>query len=210
MSQQRKLFVSRKNESVRLFKNPILEALSHVHPATPVVVYTPVVLVTLYFALKGNALPTVVLGFLFGVFLWTFFEYFMHRWVFHYEPKSELGQKIHFLIHGVHHDYPQDSTRLVMPLLVSVPLAVLFYYLFSWVFSNYALPVYAGFVAGYIAYDSIHYATHHWKMNGKIGRFLKKHHMRHHFQDDQRYFGVSTPLWDYVFGTVPKKEKVHG
>ena len=206
MAQRKRMFVSRKDESVRLFKNPVLEALSHVHPATPVVVYTPVVAILLYLSAQQFSIATIVAAFLVGVVLWTFTEYSLHRWVFHYEPKSEWGQKIHFLIHGVHHDYPNDSTRLVMPLLVSAPLAVLFYYLFAWIFAPYHLPLFAGFVAGYIAYDTIHYATHHWRMEGKIGRWLKKHHMRHHFQDDQQYFGVSSPLWDYVFGTMPKRE----
>jgi sterol desaturase/sphingolipid hydroxylase (fatty acid hydroxylase superfamily) len=133
--------------------------------------------------------------------LWTFAEYWIHRAIFHYEPKSQWGQRLHFLIHGVHHAYPRDSTRLVMPPVVSIPLAILFYALFDWLFGSYQPAVFAGFVLGYVLYDSIHYATHHLPMRGRIGRFLKAHHMRHHYVDDGKAFGISTPLWDWVFGT---------
>jgi dihydroceramide fatty acyl 2-hydroxylase len=142
-----------------------------------------------------------LLCFLGGMLLWTFAEYWIHRAIFHYEPKSQWGQRLHFLIHGVHHAYPRDSTRLVMPPVVSIPLAILFYALFDWLFGSYQPAVFAGFVLGYVLYDSIHYATHHLPMRGRIGRFLKAYHMRHHYVDDGKAFGISTPLWDWVFGT---------
>lgn len=199
-------YVSNKDETIRLFKNPVLEYFSHIHPATPVVTFTPVVAYCLWLSANSVGLATVLL-FAAGVFLWTFTEYAIHRWAFHVHPRSELGKKIHFLVHGIHHDYPRDSTRLVMPLLVSIPLATLFYFFFSAIFGVYAQGIFAGFIAGYVAYDSIHYATHHWPMTGKIGRFLKQYHMRHHFMDDDSAYGVSNPLWDYVFKTVPVEQK---
>lgn len=205
------MYVSNKNETVRLFKNPVLEYFSHIHPATPVIVYVPVIIISLYFAFIDTNPYYSVIMFLCGVLLWTFTEYSIHRWVFHYMPKSEWGKKIHFLVHGVHHDYPRDSTRLVMPLLVSIPLAVAFYFLFKTVFSEYYLSIFSGFVFGYVAYDSIHYATHHIPMKKGIGRFLYIYHTRHHYEDDKTAYGVSNPLWDYVFMTVPKyiKQKRH-
>lgn len=199
-------YVSNKDETIRLFKNPVLEYFSHIHPATPVVTFTPAVAYCLWLSANAVGLATVLL-FAAGVFLWTFTEYAIHRWAFHVHPRSELGKKIHFLVHGIHHDYPRDSTRLVMPLLVSIPLATLFYFFFSAIFGVYAQGIFAGFIAGYVAYDSIHYATHHWPMTGKIGRFLKQYHMRHHFMDDDSAYGVSNPLWDYVFKTVPVEQK---
>jgi len=119
------------------------------------------------------------------------------------EPKSEAGKKIHFLIHGVHHDYPRDSTRLVMPLVVSIPLAVTFYFIFLLVFGPYYLNAFGGLVLGYICYDSIHYATHHFPMKRGIAKFLKEYHLKHHYVSSDTAYGVSNPLWDYVFGTVP-------
>jgi sterol desaturase/sphingolipid hydroxylase (fatty acid hydroxylase superfamily) len=202
-----KMYVSNKDETIRLFKNPILEYFSHIHPITPVVIYVPVAAYTLYMGFQGVAFLYALLCVLAGAFLWTIFEYAFHRWAFHYHPKSNLGKKLHFLVHGIHHDYPRDSTRLVMPLLVSIPLAVLFYFLYTSLFGIYGSTLFSGFLLGYVAYDSVHYATHHMRMNNRIGKFLKEYHLRHHFQDDNTGYGVSNPLWDYVFGTTPKTMK---
>jgi sterol desaturase/sphingolipid hydroxylase (fatty acid hydroxylase superfamily) len=145
--------------------------------------------------------------FLGGIFFWTLTEYILHRFVFHFHPSSAWGQRLHFLAHGVHHDYPNDSTRLVMPPSVSIPLAVLFYGLFSLLIPGGFLPAYfAGFLFGYVCYDTIHYATHHAPMKGRLGHWLKQHHLRHHYVDDQNGFGVSTPFWDHVFGTTHKRK----
>ncbi|MCS6965219.1 MAG: sterol desaturase family protein [Candidatus Kapabacteria bacterium] len=193
--------ISNRDETVPLFANPWLDRLTHVHPITPLVLYLPVVG---YFSYRGlETLPWYVFVgcFLGGMLLWTFAEYWIHRAIFHYEPKSAWGQRLHFLVHGIHHAYPRDSTRLVMPPVVSIPLAVFFYWFFQWLFGVYQPAIFAGFVLGYVIYDSIHYATHHLPMRGRIGRFLKAHHMRHHYVDEDRSFGISTPLWDLVFGT---------
>ena len=197
-------YVSNKNETIPLFKNPFLEYFSHIHPITPVIVYVPVILATAYFGLQIITIPAFIFAFLGGILLWTITEYTIHRWAFHYHPKSVTGKKIHFLVHGIHHDYPRDATRLVMPLLVSVPLASLFYFLFALIFGSYNLAVFSGFVLGYVSYDSIHYATHHLPMKGKIGNFLRVYHLRHHYEDENTAYGVSNPLWDYIFRTVPK------
>jgi sterol desaturase/sphingolipid hydroxylase (fatty acid hydroxylase superfamily) len=197
-------YISNKNETVPLFKNPVLEYFSHIHPATPVIVYTPVIIITAYFGFLKVNIPQFALAFLSGILLWTITEYTIHRWAFHYDPKSDLGRHVHFLVHGIHHAYPRDATRLVMPLLVSVPLAIAFYFLFDYIFSVYHLTIFSGFVLGYVSYDSIHYATHHFTMKGRIGNFLRVYHLRHHYEDDKTAYGVSNPLWDYIFKTIPK------
>lgn len=200
-------YVSNKNETIRLFKNPILEYFSHIHPVTPIVVYVPVLLYLSYYGYNQVGLLYGSLGFIAGLLLWSLTEYVIHRWAFHYEPKTEVGKKVHFLVHGIHHDYPRDATRLVMPLLVSVPLALLFYILFKTLFGVYNFNIFSGFIFGYVSYDSIHYATHHLDMKGKLGKFLKTYHLRHHYADDHTAYGVSNPMWDYVFGTVPQQVK---
>ncbi|MBL8006020.1 MAG: sterol desaturase family protein [Ignavibacteria bacterium] len=200
-------FVSNKNETIRLFENPVLEYFSHIHPATPLVVFIPVILVTFYFGAAEIGVLQGVFFLIAGIFLWTLMEYVIHRWAFHYHPKSERGKRIHFLVHGIHHDYPRDATRLVMPLLVSIPLATLFFLAFKVLFGAYYLNIFSGFVVGYVSYDSIHYATHHFKMEGKIGKFLKTYHLKHHYGDEDTAYGVSNPLWDYIFGTVPDHVK---
>ncbi len=206
-----KNFVSNSDESARLFRSGFLEVFTHVHFSVPLIIYLPVVA---YFIRKGSVNPGLtgpgIVGlFLLGFLTWTLTEYLLHRFVFHYSPKSDTGKRLHFLMHGVHHDYPNDSLRLVMPPVISVPLAVLFYGLFYFVLGEMLLPpFFAGFIVGYICYDMIHYATHHASMKATpIGLWLKQHHMRHHYQTDDLFYGVSTPLWDYVFGTMwPRKE----
>lgn len=200
-------YVSNKNETVRLFKNPVLEYFSHIHPSTPIIVYVPVALVMSYFGFRDTGFIYGVFSIATGILLWSLTEYIIHRWAFHYEPKTETGKKVHFLVHGIHHDYPRDATRLVMPLLVSLPLALLFYSLFKTMFGAYHLNVFCGFIMGYVSYDSIHYATHHLDMKGKVGKFLKTYHLRHHYADEHTAYGVSNPLWDYIFGTVPQQVK---
>lgn len=196
-------YVSNKNETIPLFKNPFLEYFSHIHPITPVIVFVPVILACSYFGFQRAPVINGILAYFVGILLWTLTEYVIHRWVFHYDPKSETGKKIHFLVHGIHHDYPRDATRLVMPLLVSIPLATFFFYVFMLIFGNYYLIVFSGFVLGYVSYDSIHYATHHINLKGKIGGFLRAYHLRHHYEDNHKAYGVSNPLWDYVFRTIP-------
>ncbi len=197
-------YVSNKNETIPLFKNPVLEYFSHINPITPVIVFVPVIILTAYLGMQEITVPAFIFTFIGGILLWTITEYTIHRWAFHFHPKSDTGKKIHFLVHGIHHDYPRDATRLVMPLLVSVPLASLFYFIFSLIFGVYHLVVFSGFVLGYVSYDSIHYATHHLPMKSRIGNFLRVYHLRHHYEDENTAYGVSNPLWDYIFRTVPK------
>jgi sterol desaturase/sphingolipid hydroxylase (fatty acid hydroxylase superfamily) len=193
-----------------MFENELLERFSRIHPATPFVVYVPVVLTMLYRTYARDvALPTAA-GMVFaGILSWTLAEYFLHRYVFHWYRDTPFGRRVHFLLHGVHHEYPNDADRLVMPLLTSVPLAIIFYTTFYFVFGvRLAEPYYAGFAMGYLTYDGTHYAVHHFKQTSRIGKFLKRHHMLHHHADHEGGFGVSTPLWDYVFGTMPQVKKL--
>jgi sterol desaturase/sphingolipid hydroxylase (fatty acid hydroxylase superfamily) len=150
----------------------------------------------------AGAIALCLAGFLF----WTLAEYWLHRVVFHFEPENGFGARMHWFIHGVHHDHPNDPMRLVMPPGASVPLALLFLAIF-WGAMGYdaALAFGGGFLAGYLVYDMTHYHVHHHKPRTGFGRRLREVHMRHHFQDDDRGFGVSSPLWDYVFGTAPRR-----
>jgi sterol desaturase/sphingolipid hydroxylase (fatty acid hydroxylase superfamily) len=196
-------YVSNKNESVPMFQSRFLEFFSHVHPAVPLVIYLPVIALMFNLAVRAGGLtPALVAGLvLLGVLIWTLVEYTMHRWVFHYQPSSRWGKQLHFLLHGVHHDYPKDASRLVMPPVISIPLALFFYGVFLLVFRRVTPPAFAGFLLGYLFYDMVHYATHHFSMRQGVWLWLKKYHMRHHYDDDHSGYGVSSPLWDYVFGT---------
>ena len=205
-----KLYVSNKDESARLFKSDFLELFTHVHWSVPIIIYLPVVV---YMLMRTAWQGVLGLGaasglFLSGLFVWTLTEYLLHRFVFHYEPSSQWGKRLHFLTHGVHHDYPNDSKRLVMPPSVSIPLALLFFVVFYAAAGPLAVaPFFAGFIFGYICYDEIHYATHHAPMKRGAAQWLKHHHVLHHYRNPDRGYGVSTPLWDYVFGTMEEREE---
>jgi sterol desaturase/sphingolipid hydroxylase (fatty acid hydroxylase superfamily) len=198
-----KNFVSNSQESVRMFKNPVLEKLSKVHYLVPVYIFVPVILFCIYrsFFDVHIAALTFVGYFLLGLFVWTFTEYVMHRFVFHYAPPDKpWAQRLHFIFHGVHHDYPSDAKRLVLPPSVSIPLATGFYFLFNAILPvGYIFAFFPGFILGYLFYDMTHYAIHHFNFKGNIWKRIKQHHMLHHYQDADKGYGVSSPLWDKVF-----------
>ena len=189
-----------------MFKTPWLDALSRVHPAVPVLIFLPAiaVLAVLAFA-RLEVLPA--LAWLAGGYgFWTFSEYWIHRVIFHFEPEEGLGARLHWIIHGVHHDHPNDPLRLVMPPSVSVPLSSLFLLAFWAVLGVPAAFAFgAGFLAGYLLYDMTHYYLHHGSPRMRFGRWLRELHMRHHFQDQERGYGISAPYWDRVFGTSVKR-----
>ena len=199
-------FVSNKDETARLFKSDFMEFFSRVHPSVPVILYLPLVVYLMYRSVSNSTLSagSIALLFVGGMLSWTLMEYLMHRYVFHFEPRGEFAKRIFYLFHGIHHDYPNDSKRLVMPPAVSIPLAVIFYALFLWLLGKpFNEPFFAGFLLGYLCYDMIHYAVHHFPMNKGVALYLRQYHIRHHFKDEDRSFGVSSPLWDYVFRTTP-------
>lgn len=194
---------TRAHNSIRLFKNPLLEALTHVHPSLPFIIWIPVIVYLLYGSIVAGIGGAAFVGYLAGgLFLWTLTEYGFHRYVFHFKAKSKAGQYLVFLFHGIHHDDPQDPTRLVMPPVVSITLGSLFYLGFVALFGEVGGKVFfSGFMIGYLIYDYIHFATHHFRPRTEWGKRLKDNHMKHHFVEKGAKWGVSSPLWDYVFGT---------
>ena len=193
-----------------MFKSDFMEAFSRVHFTVPLYIYVPVILIMLYLSIFVYYISVLnIVGlFIGGMAFWTLTEYLLHRFIFHHKAKSEFGKKIHFIFHGVHHDYPSDSKRLVMPPSVSIPLAVIFYFIFRLIFGQVLmLPFFAGFILGYLFYDISHYAIHHFNMHSKFWLAIKNHHMLHHYQDEFKGYGVSSPFWDYIFRTNFLKKK---
>jgi dihydroceramide fatty acyl 2-hydroxylase len=185
-----------------MFESRLLDALSRVHPLVPVLIFGPAIVVLSAWSLSKHGVPETVGLAAAGYALWTLFEYWLHRLVFHFEPEQGLGARLHWIIHGVHHDHPNDPLRLVMPPAVSVPLAAVIFVALYLIFGPSLGPaVGAGFYSGYLAYDMTHYYLHHFRPRGPLGRMLRERHMRHHFQDETRGFGISAPYWDEVFGT---------
>jgi sterol desaturase/sphingolipid hydroxylase (fatty acid hydroxylase superfamily) len=194
--------------SPRMFDSDFLDFFTRVHPVVPVLLYLPVIAVLAVTGIEREGFGITAGWVLGGYAFWTLVEYWLHRVVFHYEPKTGLGQRLHWMLHGVHHDHPNDPLRLVMPPSASVPLAALFLALFWLVVGADRAPAFsAGFLAGYLAYDMLHYHVHHHQPKTRVGKRLRELHMRHHFQDDEAGFGVSAPYWDHVFGTAPRRRR---
>jgi len=204
----------RSNQPIRLFKSDVLEFFSHVRPLTVLVLWSPVALYFLVQSMRrvGSSMAAgqTAFGVLAGWFVWTLVEYLMHRFFFHYHPKTEKLKRVFFLVHGVHHAQPLCRSRLVMPPAISVPLGVTFYGVFRLLFDVvvdrplWFSPVFAGFVVGYIVYDMMHYGLHHAKVRNGYMAMCRRQHMQHHGSCPGMRFGVSSPVWDYVFGTMPK------
>lgn len=199
----KKNYVSNSEESIRLFGSRWMDALSKVHYSVPLFIYIPVIIYVSYLSFSGgNTLAGFLLYFLMGLGVWTITEYVLHRYIFHYHPTSSWGQRLHFIFHGVHHDYPRDKKRLVMPPSASIPLATLFYLLFSLALDKVQLHAFfPGFLLGYLVYDMMHYAMHHYNFKSGIMKRIKQHHMLHHYQDPSKGYGVSSSLWDVIFGS---------
>ncbi|MDY6872338.1 MAG: sterol desaturase family protein [Chloroflexota bacterium] len=208
-----KIKVKSGDEPIRLFKSDFLEFFTHISPIIVLVVWLPVIGFFVYRSLVVQPVSplVLVLGIVFGLFLWTLAEYTLHRFLFHFPAKTPWQERLSFLAHGVHHASPRDKTRLVMPPVVSIPLALVFYGLYFLIFTyvllmpNWISPVFTGFILGYVAYDMTHYATHHFSMKKGYFRMVRQQHMRHHFQTPDKRFGVTSPVWDYVFGTMPEE-----
>ena len=194
--------------SPRLFDNALLDKLSRVHWSVPLFVYVPIIVALLVASFELVTPLTVVGMFALGYLIWTLIEYFGHRYLFHWEFPGTFGQRIHFLIHGVHHDHPSDPLRLVMPVLLSGPIMIIAWFVASLIFGEpLRYPGLAGFVTGYLAYDMVHYYTHHATPKTKVGLMLRRLHLMHHFRDHDKGFGVSAPYWDFVFGTAERKRR---
>jgi sterol desaturase/sphingolipid hydroxylase (fatty acid hydroxylase superfamily) len=212
-----------------MFRAGWLERLSHVRPWVPHLIFVPVILAALVIALRSETPGEAAVLVLGGLVFWTLTEYVIHRFCFHPPDWVEddtrrivaslrtgdavitalptLRHKFYFLVHGVHHDYPNDSTRLVMPPSVSVPLSAAFFALFRAALGPGAFAAFAGFSIGYLAYDTIHFATHHAGAQSALAHVWRKRHFRHHYADSSRDFGVSSPLWDLLIGSSGKDRR---
>ena len=191
--------------SVRLFESEWLERLTRVHPAVPALLWAPVIAWLLRRSLGPGGLDVSTVAWLgaAGLAAWTLAEYLIHRFLFHRHPRSPMGKRLIFIVHGVHHETPDDPMRLVMPPAPAVVGCGAVYALFRVVLGSiWVEPFFASFLVGYLAYDYIHLATHRGRPRTRIGRFLRRWHMLHHHATPEARWGVSSPAWDHVFRTV--------
>lgn len=193
----------------QLFKNKYLEFLSKGHPLVIWSIYTPVIICFILFAFYNAGLSgaNIIISFLAGVFTWTLFEYLVHRYAFHFEAKSKRATKFIYLIHGNHHEYPRDKQRLFMPPVPSVVIAaVLLVIQYSIAaaagLKPFVFAFFPGFLTGYLLYGSMHYAIHAWHPPFSWMKPLWRNHHMHHYKEQEKGFGVSSTIWDHIFGTM--------
>ena len=195
----------------RLFKNQYLEMLTKTHPLVIWGIYLPVIVYMLYYSSSHVGYPALRIGltFLGGMFFWSLFEYIAHRFIFHWVAENEGAKKIVYVLHGNHHHYPRDRERLFMPPVPSLIIASVVFSLMYLLMRANAFMFFPGFILGYLMYGSMHYAIHAWNPPFKWMKALWRNHHLHHYKDEHMGFGVSSTLWDHVFGTMfdLKKEK---
>jgi sterol desaturase/sphingolipid hydroxylase (fatty acid hydroxylase superfamily) len=195
----------------QLFKSQYLEMMTKTHPLVIWGIYLPVIGYMLYFSAVRLActFPTMLLLFAGGMFFWTLFEYVAHRFIFHWVAENERARKIVYVLHGNHHHYPRDRERLFMPPVPSLIIASLIFGLVFLVIQTAAFMFFPGFILGYLMYGTMHYAIHAWNPPFKWMKPLWRNHHLHHYKNEHMGFGVSSTLWDHVFGTMfdLKKEK---
>jgi sterol desaturase/sphingolipid hydroxylase (fatty acid hydroxylase superfamily) len=203
---------NKKREGITVFKAKWFEdAFAKAHPIMPGVWWGPVFAFCIYLTVVDPRFnPTSAFAhFALGVLGWTLVEYFLHRLYFHHDFGDDFeGRLKAFMVHGYHHEFPNDRMRLVAPLLLSMivgaPIAAVEYLLAG---SYHWLACFAGSIVGYLAYDWIHYYTHHFAPTTRLGKFMRRYHMEHHYKDSNAHFGISSPLWDLVFGTWRAESK---
>lgn len=208
----KKIITKNNHGSAIIFKNPFLESLTRTSLKQNILVYGLVVLVLIYYAIFVKFIPVLTfLGiFVIGLFFWTFAEYMLHRYLFHWINENSYVQRFHFIMHGSHHLYPRDIERLLMPPVPGLIMATFLFAVFYLIFSILGQPTYTwaffpGFFLGYLLYSVLHRATHVAKPPKRF-KFLWKHHSLHHYKYPNKAFGVSNTFWDKVFGTMPPKK----
>ena len=195
----------------QIFKNQYLEYITKTHPLVIWGMYLPVLILLPYYSIEtlGFSGLNVFLFFIGGMFFWSLTEYFLHRFIFHYHPKTEKGRRINYVMHGNHHEYPRDKQRLFMPAVPNLIIGSVFFITYYLILGKYTFAFFPGFILGYLMYGSMHYAIHAWNPPFKWMKGLWRNHHLHHYKETDLGFGVSSTLWDHVFGTMfdLKKEK---
>jgi sterol desaturase/sphingolipid hydroxylase (fatty acid hydroxylase superfamily) len=188
----------------QLFKNGYLEYLTKTHPLVIWGMYLPIIILLPIYAYNyvGFSTFNIFLIFLGGMFFWSLFEYVMHRFVFHHIAKTDRGKRINYVLHGNHHEYPRDKERLFMPAAPSLIIASTLFFIYWLIIGKNIFAFFPGFMLGYLIYGSMHYAIHAWNPPFKWMKGLWRNHHLHHYKQDHRGFGVSSTLWDHVFGTM--------
>jgi sterol desaturase/sphingolipid hydroxylase (fatty acid hydroxylase superfamily) len=198
-----------KNKGTKqLFQNPILERLSRTHIAVPLTIFFVYSTGLLYWSITHTSLSagTTVGMFVIGFIAFTWIEYMVHRYVFHMGTFTELRERIQYTVHGVHHEFPKDKSRLAMPPLLSITISTVLLLLFRLIMGDLVFSFLPGMLVGYAYYLSVHYMVHVYQPPKNMFKWLWINHSVHHYKHGEYVFGVSSPFWDYVYGTMKEKK----
>lgn len=209
MDQQAEKIKPKNTGTKKVFDNPILERLTRTHISVPITILMTIAAGLLYVAFVytdyTHLTPLYVVGLYFtGFFLFTLIEYIAHRYLFHMKPTNEFKRKVQYALHGLHHEYPKDKDRLAMPPIMSFLLAIVFFFVFRALMGTMVFGFLPGFITGYCGYLFVHFIVHAYNPPNNIFKGLWLNHAVHHYKDNTQIFGVSSQLWDYVFGTIKK------
>jgi len=186
-----------------LFQSPVLEKLSRTHISVPIIIMLSYSLSLLYWSITHTALSagsTVGLFFC-GLLFYTWLEYMLHRHIFHMATYTNIRKKLQYVMHGVHHEFPKDKSRLAMPPLLSITLSSVLLLIFRVILGDFVFAFLPGVLVGYSTYLSIHYMIHVFQPPNNMFKRLWINHSVHHYKNGEVVFGVSSPLWDYVYRT---------
>lgn len=191
--------------SARMFENEWLEKMTRSHFLIPLSILTTIALTLGYWGYYqiGFSLQQIALWSLAGFFSWTLAEYILHRFVFHMAEDLPIKKKIQYTFHGVHHEYPKDKDRIVMPPVGALLIGSVIFLLFYLTIGNYTFAFGPGFLIGYVSYAFVHYAIHAYKPPRNFLKWLWVNHSIHHYKQPDKAYGVTSPLWDYIFRTMP-------
>lgn len=195
----------------RIFNNKVLELLTKAPAPVSATIYIALVVGLLYISYAKAVDPsllTAVAVFLGAFLFWTFFEYVFHRYINHLDeffPESKIAYTIAHTIHGIHHEYPRDKERLMMPPVPGLIIVGMLYLGFLLILGPWVYVFMPGFMIGYLIYASVHIAVHKRKVP-KILKTQYRHHALHHYKYPDKAFGVSTTFWDRIFGTMPPEK----
>lgn len=193
-------------KSPKLFKHPILEILTKTKLWIIAVLYTIVAsfFLGVYLLFYHGGVLSAIGFFSLGFLLWTLGEYLMHRFLYHKIHDASYDSGFQYVFHGIHHQYPSDEERIILPPIPGLAIAGLFLGFFYLTMGHFGFAFGAGFLMGYLVYISIHWMVHNKPVPEKFN-FWWTHHNIHHYQQHDKAFGVSTPIWDIVFRTMPIK-----
>lgn len=147
---------------------------------------------------------TLALAFLIGLVTWTLLEYVLHRFAFHEKVLGVWLAKDHLKHHAKVDWFVPLHTKLAM---ASVVLSILFVAA-SLLGALPAATFVAGIVVGWLFYEVLHRRIHVARPLNGYGRWARRHHLAHHFGHAKQNHGVTSPIWDRVFGTYVEVEQV--